>query len=159
GGGGTAAGGGSSMLGGGGASIGGGGGTSPACPDCTPNTACLLRDGGAGMECSAWSDDITCVDPSTDPLNCGYCGKPGLTDTHCHPQPGTYCVVDDCSHARSTDSCLLGDGGLGGCCEGQCRDPSAFAGDTRNCGICGLACAPGVACAFGTCDTGCTGSC
>jgi hypothetical protein len=122
-------------------------------------TGCRLSDGGAGIECNAWSNDVRCVDPLNDDLNCDGCGETCIAGTVCHPQPGTYCVTTDCSHALPTDSCLLGDAGLGQCCEGQCKDPTAFRSDDRNCGICGLACAPGVACSVGVCDHGCMGSC
>ena len=129
-----------------------------------PGTVCVLPDGGAGSWCDAYSVFSICVDTSRDPLNCGGCGNACLAGQTCNPGASRtpVCVFTDCQQAvpggdNGDVNCLLADGGQGGCCAGACQDPTFFTTSATNCGLCGIACAPGVACQGGICPAACEG--
>ncbi|HUB09239.1 MAG TPA: FG-GAP-like repeat-containing protein [Myxococcales bacterium] len=74
----------------------------------------------------------SCVDPKSDPANCGACLKSCAT--------GQACVAGTC-----TATCT---GASGTLCGGVCVDLQS---DQANCGACGKACAAGEACSKGAC--------
>ncbi len=88
----------------------------------------------------------SCLNPSTDPANCGNCG------IVCGP--GTVCERGQCLPAVAcgpTDNNLpcLADGGAAGlCCYGGCVDAES---DPGNCGGCGVTCPSTSACNGRTC--------
>ena len=97
------------------------------CPSSTPDT------------CSG-----QCVNETSDPKNCGSCGKTCIS--------GDVCQNSHCSCLAGTDPFV---------CNGQCTD---LATDRNNCGGCGKGCASGQSCVDRqcVCDTGlslCNGQC
>src|SRR5689334_18860566 len=77
--------------------------------DAAVDTGCTTTDGKPGMACNG-----TCIDTTSDPLNCGACG------TAC--TAGMACLGGTCS-----DSCPPGTD----FCAGTCLD---FSNDRDNCG-------------------------
>lgn len=122
------------------------GGCGIACPAGLP---CIL--GSCGCPAGLTSCDDTrcgaeCLDLSTDDLNCGTCGN--LCPESADPAPTN--MRYGC--ADSTCGKLKCEGGFKDCnddledgCEISIYD------DTANCGGCGIACAPGQFCEYGTC--------
>lgn len=76
-----------------------------------------------------------CLDPTTDPENCGDCG------TVC--DPGTACMGGACFSTCGPDEAY---------CAGNCVD---MASDVNNCGDCGFTCEPGELCVDGACALEC----
>ncbi len=76
-----------------------------------------------------------CVDPNTDPANCGACGKACKSGEQCN-----------------AGQCLLTCGGGSFKCDGGCAD---LLGDPSNCGGCGVKCEPGFVCNDGGCALSC----
>ena len=122
------------------------GGCATACPASAPNCG---RMAGApnGYACTSACVDPTpmrcgalCVDPQTDPANCGACGRA------CPTTPGgaPMCAAGACRVVCSMgfDNC---DGNPTNGCE------AAVATDARNCGACGNACPGTVPCTAGAC--------
>jgi hypothetical protein len=118
--------------------------------------------GGEGYCCGD-----TCIDPFSDPINCGGCGIACPSGQcwygNCYVPPGQNCTMSCgsgtiCAGIECVDSmcpssyygayCLAEDGAVGTCCSPGCahldRDP-------QNCGACGIACPPGMTCQSGLC--------
>lgn len=140
-----------------------------------------FTEGGEGEGCSGGLDKCgeACVDPSSDPKNCGGCGKscPGgqvcdngaCSDTCSGGRTNcdAACVdlnkdplhCGDCAVAcNSGETCASGSCNLS-CFPGQttcgssCVDLQA---DDQHCGACGNNCPPGQACKAGKCEISCT---
>ena len=79
--------------------------------------------------------DGVCVDPSSDPANCGQCGKKCPTG-------------EGCTQSACFLLCVPGTTGCGGNCVDLKVDPA-------NCGACGAPCAPPLLCSEGTCKSKC----
>jgi len=141
--------------------------------------------GGCGKDCGAaavCSDGIClapcgvdqarclgqCVSLGTDNVNCGSCGKRcadglvcsgGSCRLECAPPLGT-CPpahpVDAGSDAAVSDATAdaVADGAIDAA-PPERRYCADFTGDERNCGACGVRCAPGQECVQGHCDTSC----
>jgi hypothetical protein len=125
---------------------------------CPFGSDCRLANGAAGACCGG-----SCVDPSSDPVNCGFCGA------RC--PVGMTCAAGTCSYASCTGAiprlpappspraiaattagCALPTGGgTGACCAGACRATGDFASDNNNCGGCGIVCPVGETCTTGSC--------
>jgi hypothetical protein len=136
----------------------------------------ITLDGGItgafGMCCAG-----SCIDPGSDPNNCGGCGVPcdicvasgylGGFGGICLPTGptgdcnascgfGSVCVFGFCVTSTCTDSnvwwngsCLASDGKVGYCCPGDaCAD---LRSDPLNCGRCGAACPASQFCDGGAC--------
>jgi hypothetical protein len=88
---------------------------------------------GAQLACGG-----TCVDATTDEMNCGACGNACPAMSTC---TASHCLCD------AGLSCLNASGALF-CADGQT--------DEMNCGTCGNACATGQACVAGECRRGCS---
>lgn len=83
----------------------------------------LERCRGDSVECEG-----VCVDPRSDPLNCGTCGFECPLGDECHL--GECCPITDAL------------------CDGRCTDLRT---DDDNCGTCGLECEAGLECVIGIC--------
>ena len=99
---------------------GGGGSQTPSTSCATPNLFCT------GV----------CIDPLTNHLHCGGCGKP--CDT------GLSCVDGSCAVACPTGQVV---------CGSTC---ATLASDPANCGKCGTTCKPGELCMAGACALSCS---
>jgi hypothetical protein len=77
----------------------------------------------------------SCVHLTSDPLNCGACGK-------------TCAVGFDCTSGNCV--CPTGLANCGGTCVDLTSDP-------RHCGACPTTCSTGQVCDFGSCNTACSG--
>ena len=111
---------------------------------CPLGAGCTLANGGGGVCCASG-----CVNPSSDPQNCGACGYVCPGGASCL---GGYCTIDSCAGASPDLGCALLDSGPGECCAGACVDfNSAFNRDPQNCGGCGDACETGSQCVEGSC--------
>jgi DNA-binding beta-propeller fold protein YncE len=105
----------------------------------------LAGCGRGGVVCDAPKlscDGKTCINPDTDPLNCGACATACAT--------GQSCVSGKCL-------CPVGSTACGSSCLNLLSDP-------KNCGACGSACRSDQACLTGKCDcapglTVCSGAC
>lgn len=76
----------------------------------------------------------TCVDPNSDPKNCGACG--------------TDCGAQVCANGTCSDTCPTGTEN----CSGACVNVNT---DAQHCGACGTPCGAGDVCAGGQCSTSC----
>lgn len=88
-----------------------------------------------GGVCSCAPGDLSCGGAcvaANDPKNCGQCGVDCVA-------LGQVCSATGCSATCE---------GTATNCEGSCADLQT---DARNCGACGMACAPGQACSAGAC--------
>ena len=115
-------------------------------------THCDVCEGGA-IGCAG-----ACVDPQTDPLNCGGCGQVCVASSHewigaCQ---GGACAEEACPDGAWNANLLPGDGceyacapsggGIEACdevdndCDGQTDED--FVSDPANCGLCGAVCGP-----------------
>jgi hypothetical protein len=132
------------------------------CSNKSNGMPCGFQPNNAGTCCNG-----TCTNES-DSANCGGCGLAcasgslcllgrcvaSIPATTCAPACGdhqvcspTGCVDSLCSASGS--SCAAEDGAVGLCCSnGACVD---LLSDPANCGACGLACGPAVACQQGLC--------
>ncbi len=121
-----------------------------------PNGYCAV---GGGIGVCVWSGlSTTCVNLATDPANCG------ARSVRC--PAGQSCVAGSCSGdaapcgpGREGSYCALAPDGSGTsklcCAGGGCTDTLS---DAANCGVCGNACAAGLACIAGKCEaTSCQG--
>jgi len=128
------------------------------------------------LQCGETVDD--CVDPATDPNNCGACGVVcqsgvcgagvcGSCDEGEIACSGV-CVATCCDNNNCGACGVVCTGGLT-CFEGQCDCPSGLCGcaegqldcggvcidsccDNANCGGCGIVCSDGLTCFEGNCD-------
>jgi hypothetical protein len=107
-------------------------------PPCTTPTRCCVD---------------ACVNVTTDPNNCGYCGirclddDPPLADSCVTPASG----ATHCSCHGSPRECVP----PAICCPDACHNLTM---DTNNCGACGNVCATGEDCVAGSCVCGTTGA-
>jgi len=124
-------------------------------PDMTTLGCTFVRDCGDGTKWNCCGGKCT---PKNDLKNCGTCG------TSCGNDPAAICCRDHtspgvgpfkCYNARVGPWCGLGCAALCSavergslCCDGVCRYTTE---DTENCGGCGIKCAPGQSCRFGSC--------
>ena len=112
--------------------------TTPQCPvgDVCNNHECIPACGtgaacGAGLSCCALGGLALCVNETTDPQDCGGCGRP------C--PPGEACVGSRCQVPASCNGgpvCSTDEQ----CCASGCSNTNS---DPRNCGFCGRTCTPG----------------
>lgn len=106
-------------------------GRSPACP--------------GGLRCVRGEDGFACVDPASDPQNCGGTGQA------CGA--GEFCERGRCVCGLSGVACGPGQT----CCDSRCVDLQA---DASHCGACGNACsAAGPRCVDGACRCGASPPC
>jgi hypothetical protein len=140
---------------------------------CCPEVAscvkgqCVCPNGGT--LCPGNTGSNTCVDSTTDPLNCGSCGSSCAAGEGCCNRTcnnlSTALNCGSCGNACSGGKTCQG--GVCACpqgqteCGGVCRD---LATDVANCGLCGNACAQGASCVGGKCQcpsgkTVCGGQC
>lgn len=120
--------------------------------------------------------DGVCVKTSSDPANCGKCGKACGTDETCaggacacatgKTKCGSTCT-DTASDVANCGTCGKACAGGEACSEGKCYPPCPTGqtrcgatcvdtdADTKNCGTCGKACATGEACNSGSCGVAC----
>jgi len=134
-------------------------------PSCPAGSGCTTTSAVAGVCCDGACCDThccysgiggfgtaTCTDLSTDPMNCGTCGRatwPGATCVSGSP------VFTSCTGAPPDAPCTTDAGSTGLCCNGTCRAKSAYATDSQNCGACGSACPTGATCSGGACSSYC----
>jgi hypothetical protein len=114
-----------------------------SCSSSTTGQYCKL-DGGLGTCCS-----LGCVDPGSDPQNCGGCGTKCANVETC--RFGT-CGVDQCTPTYTGTPCHADAGNYlyaGTCCSNTCVDTSS---DPQNCGGCNLTCSGDGGCANGNCQ-------
>jgi hypothetical protein len=103
--------------------------------DSGPSTSAEAGDAAsaeAGCPGTLMSCTAGCVDPQTDPKNCGACAQPCSGTQAC---VGGACV-QPCNGAGQAT------------CAGSCVDEDS---DPTNCGSCGHACSGGQVCAGGAC--------
>ncbi|HUB07500.1 MAG TPA: hypothetical protein VMB50_10890 [Myxococcales bacterium] len=130
-------------------------GSCPAisCAGAPSGTACVLASGGQGSCCND-----SCVDTTSDPQNCQYCGficptgatcngslcSSGCTADSCPAGTlcfsGEFCERYDCSGVADGQTCLRNEDSSyafpqGECCGGACVDTNA---DPDHCGGCGI---------------------
>lgn len=121
-------------------------------PDCStdPGNECLAGEicdgaGACALSCQEGLLDCdgTCTNTAIDPDHCSDC------DTSCPDQPGSapVCVSSVCDFV-----CDVGLRDCDGVASNGCE--SDLLTDESNCGACGVACAPGVACEDGACPMG-----
>ncbi len=108
---------------------------------CNQGFVCMAQDDQLGLCCP----DGSCIDPASDPNNCGGCG------VSCKGEP---CVDGACSGAPcgfSTQGKFCGSltDSDSVCCGASCVDTAA---DDANCGACGNVCPSGMSCRSGTCQ-------
>ncbi len=119
----------------------------PSAPDeaCCPGagggcttSACACADGpcAAPLTCCAGAK---CTDTSSDPMNCGTCGRACA--------PPLVCTGGECT--CNGNVC----GPRDSCCASGCRD---LMNDPSSCGTCGTKCAAGELCMSGQCQCGST---
>ncbi len=111
--------------------------------------ACSARGCNGGRDCTAGQTCCTtgCADVSTDPTHCGRCGQA-------------------CRFANATSVCAAGACAIGACaagfgnCDGNAANgcEASLQGDSAHCGLCGRACAAGLACTNGACQRASDGS-
>ncbi len=147
-----------------------------SCAGAPDGQSCAFGPGGGGGACCGGK----CVDPTTDPENCGGCGIGSATSTcvggfvfppaadagTCPPCPaeltclgpgsntsnGPYCYTSQCGLAGGL-LCLQAGGSRGACCfGGDGWSCTSFETDPANCGACGVACPSGQSCDHGTCS-------
>ncbi len=106
--------------------------------DVAPDLACASDQTRCGS---------VCVDTTTDPSNCGACGRNCCAGTLCS---AGVCVVS-CGSARTL--CGPGPADAGCASPGVCVDTAS---DIANCGACGMRCATGEVCSAGRCVMACT---
>ncbi len=107
-------------------------GAGQICANSTCTTACPAAQSLCGS---------ACADTAVDPANCGTCGHA------CNP--GDLCSASTCGLACESGRMLCSDPGAGDAGATQlCVDPTS---DSRNCGACGTACAPGEYCSASAC--------
>ncbi|MBS2019317.1 MAG: hypothetical protein JST00_41015 [Deltaproteobacteria bacterium] len=133
--------------------------------DAPPDTLVLPDGGCGGTLCGS-----KCTDTTTDPANCGACGKactggtPACIGGTCACPPSSTCGgrcvdltsdIDNCGACGTT--CKAGELCVGSkcvcnagltACGGACVDTKA---DGANCGGCGVACKTGEVCKAGAC--------
>jgi hypothetical protein len=102
---------------------------------------------GAGPGAASCAAGLTrcggdCVDLAVDRQHCGACGQ------ICPDLGGLVCQGGRCGCPAGWTDCGQAPGAPAGI-EGYCAD---LAGDTRNCGACGAACAAGESCVNGRCQ-------
>lgn len=97
--------------------------------------ACVLSCAAPLTSCGV-AGAARCVDPRSDPSNCGACGATCAT--------GWACLSGTC-----VSTC---EGVGGSLCADRCTD---LGSDGLNCGTCGLACPHGTTCQDGTCALSC----
>lgn len=103
-----------------------------------PSYQCVLACTGAAPDnCNG-----KCTNRSTDPQNCGTCGKDCAALPHLRANPPVFC---------QNNSCALGSGACAGGW-GDCNNSAADGCETdlsasANCGMCGMACTGGKVCA------------
>jgi len=130
---------------------------------------CSFQCGGGTIQCGS-----KCVDPLTDPANCGSCqngcptgevcslGQCGLLCGGGTTQCGVKCVdtqFDPANCSGCNITCSVGQVGSKGSCGGLCGGALVMCGNTcvdtqtdpSNCGTCGTVCAPGTSCVSGKC--------
>ncbi len=125
---------------------GGCGDTCPAGTTMCQNGACCTSYACSVSICPAGQNrcNNACVDPSSDPNNCGGC------DISCPPGSG-------CANSVCTATCNGGPvcAGVQSCCGSGCTDTTS---DPNNCGSCGNFCPPGFSCVYSTCTAACNGA-
>jgi hypothetical protein len=137
-------------------------------------------EAGSGSTCEATTCGDDCVDTSSDPRNCGGCGRNCRSGTHCEngecvsepgcgagfSQCGGQCVdlgSDQYNCGACGQACDFGGTCVAGICMPRC--PSGICGgrcvdlvnDPVNCGGCGITCQPGQSCQGGICSGFCDG--
>ena len=113
----------------------------PICTTATSMRPCDNGDAGTGTCCG-----LSCAQLSSDPLNCGVCGRLCTTDEVC--QRGT-CAVATCTAPLQGNPCHAVDGGADGqCCGTGCLNVRT---DRLNCGACNRVCPGDAGCVSGMC--------
>jgi endoglucanase len=146
--------------------------------------------GGGGSQCAVGTSACsgTCVNLSTDALNCGACGKActagQVCSGTCMCQAGLMACPSGCANIAadgancgacgmacpaatpfcSSSACVATCPADKAQCGTGCVDPATFQTDALNCGMCGNKCAAGQACMGGVCScpvgqTACGGAC
>ena len=115
-----------------------------SCTGQTTAVSCAATDGGTGNCCSG-----SCVQRSTDPLNCGQCGRICVSSETCS---AGRCGLEACTAADQGSACHRDAGtttGAGVCCSSACLDTRS---DRNNCGGCGRVCPGDAGCVSGNCQ-------
>jgi hypothetical protein len=106
---------------------------------------CVLSCSPGFLDCDGNCANGCETNAATDPNNCGACGNvcrlPNATPT---------CTAGACA----INICIAGFGDCDFNAANGCETNLAF--DPKNCGACGVACAPGIACVNGVCTGACT---
>ena len=102
-------------------------------PGCAAGNCFFMRE-RACPEGQAFCNDV-CVDPQTDPANCGLCGNACAA--------GEICFAGQCARDHRCDAGLTN-------CNDVCVDLLV---DPANCGACGNVCDTGDICFGGQCAT------
>ena len=123
-------------------------------------STCVTSDGRQGRGegsygCIALTDCFPFCQPAKGDVECLWVSLRNSLGTE---QFGARCVYQQCSGANENERCRLPSGGAGVCCSGTCADID-YLNDSKNCGGCGLQCAPGASCVSAYCSLACNEGC
>jgi hypothetical protein len=144
-----------------------------ACP--TGKLSCPVQVCTGGRTPHGWRGGLpncttqtACVDPSSDPSNCGGCGNLCLDYPAAVaiwvPEGASSCTAGKCAHKVECSSATAIVNSSEGASAAAGFYPNELTTDANNCGACGNACAAGTKCNNGACgcqapQTSCGGTC